>query len=167
MTSHSSRISLFPRNRPLGISSNYKRVRQNFNWPGLKIAVKSFVASCDICQRNNYEAIKPPRLLQPLPIPYQIWTDIAMDFIEGFPHTHGCNAILVVVNRLSKYAHFIAIKHPYSAAKVVYIFLCEVFCLHGMPTTIVSDQDPVFINTFWESFKLHGTQLCRSSAYHP
>lgn len=91
-----------------------------------------------------------------------------MDFIKGLPHIHGRNAIFMVVNRLSKYAHFIAIKHPYSAAKVAVVFLREVFCLYGMPMTIVSDRDPIFINTFWESFfKLNGTQLCRNSAYHP
>lgn len=71
-----------------------------------------------------------------------------MDFIEGLPQTHGCNAIFVIVNRLSKYAHFIAIKHPYSAAKVADIFIREVFRLHGMPATIVSNRDPVFINHF-------------------
>lgn len=146
----------------------YKRVRRNFNWLGLKKTVKSFVFDCDTCQRTNYEAIKPPGLLQPLPIPSQIWIDIAMDFIEGLPAAHGRNAILVVVDRLSKYAHFIVIKHPYSAAKVADLFLHEVFRLHDIPATIVSDRDPIFMSHFWESFfKLHGSQLCRSSAYHP
>lgn len=91
-----------------------------------------------------------------------------MDFIEGLPPSHDRNAIFVIVDCLSKYAHFIAIKHPYSTAKVADIFLREVFRLHGMPATIVSDRDPVFISNFWESFfKLNGFQLCRSSAYHP
>ncbi|KAM2650971.1 hypothetical protein EV1_014910 [Malus domestica] len=131
-----------------GFLRTYKRVRGNFNWLGLKKAIKSFVSTCDTCQRNNYEAIKPPGLLQPLPIPSQIWTDIAMDFIEGLPQTHGRNVIFIVVDRLSKYAHFIPIKHPYSAVKVADIFICEVFLLHGMPATIISDRDPVFISHF-------------------
>lgn len=77
-----------------------------------------------------------------------------MDFIKGFPHTHGHNAILVVVDHLSKYAHFIATKHLYLAAKVADIFLRDVFRLHGMPATIVNDQDPIFISRFWESYKV-------------
>lgn len=91
-----------------------------------------------------------------------------MDFIDGLPYSHGCNAIFVIVDRLSKSAHFISIKHPYSAAKVVNIFLQEVFRLHGMPSTIVSDQDLVFISNFWESFfKLNDFLLCHSSTYYP
>lgn len=66
-----------------GFIRKYKRVRRNFNWPGLKKSFKSFVSTCDTCKQNNYVAIKPPGLLQPLPIPSQIWTDIAMDFIES------------------------------------------------------------------------------------
>lgn len=130
--------------------------------------VKRFVAACDQCQRQNYEALKPPGLLQSLPIPEAIWVDISMDFIEGLPPSQGKNAILVVVDRLSKYGHFIAISHPYTATGIADIFLKEIFRLHGMPRSIVSDRDPIFTSHFWETlFKLQGTKLCRSSAYHP
>lgn len=75
-----------------------------------------------------------------------------MDFIEGLPSTQGRNMILVVVYQLSKYGHFITIKHPYSAAKVADIFLREVFRLHGMPATIVSNRGLIFISHLWEYF---------------
>jgi transposase InsO family protein len=76
--------------------------------------------------------------------------------------------ILVVVDRLSKYVHFISVAHPYSATKIAQIFIANIFKLHGMPSSIVSDRDPVFTSLFWkELFKLHGTELKFSSSYHP
>ncbi|PRQ26049.1 putative nucleotidyltransferase, Ribonuclease H [Rosa chinensis] len=144
------------------------RVSCNFAWPGMRRDVKTFIAACDQCQRQNYESIHPPGLLQPLPIPDEVYVDITMDFVDGLPIFDGYNAITVVVDRFSKYAHFIAITHPYTASHIADIFMKEVFQLHGMPRSIVNDKDPIFISHFWTAFfKLQGTHLCRSSAYHP
>ncbi|KAL6178189.1 hypothetical protein ACLB2K_049708 [Fragaria x ananassa] len=127
--------------------------------------VKIYIAICDMCQRQNYEAINPPGLLQPLPILEEVFCDLSMDFVEGLPSSNGMNAILVVVDRLSKYGHFITIVHPYTASQIAAVFVKEVFQLHGMPRSIVSDRDPIFISHFWTSFfKLQGSTLCRSSA---
>lgn len=85
-----------------------------------------------------------------------------MDFIEGLPSVHRRNAILVVVDRLPKYSHFIPVKHPYSAAKITKIFIQEVFRVHGMLASIVSDCDPIFINAFWTVFfKQQHTAICK------
>ena len=130
--------------------------------------VRRFIKECDICQQNKSENIHPAGLLQPLPIPTKVWTDISLDFIEGLPNSEGYSVIMVVVDRLSKYAHFIPISHPYTASKIAQVFLANIFILHGLPNSIVTDRDPTFTSTFWkELFKLQGTTLKFSSAYHP
>uniref|UniRef100_M1BG77 1-aminocyclopropane-1-carboxylate oxidase homolog n=1 Tax=Solanum tuberosum TaxID=4113 RepID=M1BG77_SOLTU len=91
-----------------------------------------------------------------------------MDFIDGLPKSHGYEVILVVVDRLSKYGHFIPLKHPYTAQSVAKVFMDVIVRLHGLPDNITSDRDAVFLSTFWqELFSLQGVQLNLSSAYHP
>lgn len=91
-----------------------------------------------------------------------------MDFVEGLPTSDSANAILVVVDKFSKFAHFIALKHPFTAQTVVLLFLDNVYRLHGMPKSIISDRDKIFTSLFWQSlFKAASTALCLSSAYHP
>jgi hypothetical protein len=85
----------------------------------------------------------------PLPVPTQIWSDITMDFIEGLPKVGGKSVILTVVDRFSKYAYFIPLAHPYTAESVAQVFFSEIVRLHGIPTSIVSDRDPVFTSVFW------------------
>lgn len=130
--------------------------------------IKKFVQECAVCQVSKPETIHPPSLLQPLPIPGRVWSDISMDFIDGLPSSQGFSVIVVVVDRFTKYGHFIALSHVYTASKVAQLFLANVLKLHGMPTTIVSDRDPVFTSSFWrELFRLQGISLAFSSAYHP
>jgi len=91
-----------------------------------------------------------------------------MDFIEGLPTSAQFNCISVVVDKFSKYAHFIKLKHPFSALQVAKIYMEQVYKLHGMPMVIVSDRDKIFTSTLWkELFSLSGTDLSMSSAYHP
>jgi hypothetical protein len=91
-----------------------------------------------------------------------------MDFIEGLPTSGFANCIMVVVDKFSKFAHFIPLHHPFTAAKVAQSFLDSVYRLHGMPTHIISDRDPIFTSQFWkELFRLAQVELCMSSAYHP
>lgn len=134
----------------------------------MKRDIKKYCEECLICQKNKTLALTPAGLLSPLEIPNEVWSDISMDFIEGLPKSAGKEVIFVVVDRLSKYAHFIAIKHPFTASSVAAEFVKEIVGLHGYPQTIVSDRDKIFVSHFWrEMFKLSGTKLHRSSAYHP
>ena len=134
----------------------------------MKSAVQSFVVACVVCQQAKPDRSKLPGLLQPLPVPDSAWSVISMDFIEGFPSSHGYNCILVVVDLFSKYAHFLPLKHPFTARSVAQSFISQVYNLYGMPQAIVSDRDKVFTSHFWrELFQLAGIELRMSTAYHP
>ena len=116
----------------------------------------------------KHETRKLAGLLQPLPIPNRPWSAISMDFVSGLPTSQRLDIVMVVVDRLTKYVHFIGLSHPYSSAKVAALFAQNVLKLHGMPASIVSDKDPMFTTKFWvELFKLQGVQLAMSLAYHP
>ena len=131
-----------------GVEATMKRISSVVYWKGLKKSVKQFVCECTICQRCKYDTAAYPGLLQPLPIPERIWSDISMDFIEGLPKSNGKEVILVVVDRLIKTAHFIAMSHPYTALLVAQHFMDTVFKLHGVPSSIVSDRDKIFLSNF-------------------
>ncbi|KAK8931221.1 hypothetical protein KSP39_PZI016563 [Platanthera zijinensis] len=151
-----------------GIRPTVHRLRQLFYWKNLKSSVHDHIQRCTVCQQCKTTCSPPAGLLQPLPIPDRVWQDISMDFIEGLPLSHGKDVILVVVDRLSKYAHFIALRHPYTALTVAQAFMDSIFRLHGMPSSIVSDRDPVFLSSCWqEFFRLHNVELHTSTAYHP
>jgi hypothetical protein len=151
-----------------GYHKTIDRVKADFYWSGMCKDIKKFVRKCSVCQENKHETTHPAGLLQPLPIPTQAWSDISMDFIEGLPSSQGFTVIFVVVDRFTKYGHFLPLSHPYTASKVAEIFLANVLKLHGMPRTIVSDRDLVCTSSFWRDlFKLQGISLALSSAYHP
>ena len=126
----------------------------------MKADIKAFVRECDVCQRIESKTFAPAALLQPLEIPTTPWTDVSLDFVEGLPKSQGFEVILVVVDRLTKYVHFVPISHPYSTAKVVSLYMQYIFKLHDMPAFIVSDRDATFTSLFWsELFRLQGTNL--------
>lgn len=111
----------------------------------------------------------PSGLLQNLPIPEWKWDQITMDFVTGFPTTRNKkDAVWVVVDRLTKSAHFLAIQKTDRVDQIVRKYIDEIIRLHGVPASIVSDRDPRFTSQFWKAFqKALGTRVNKSTAYHP
>lgn len=107
------------------------------------------MAQCTICQQAKPKRVKYPGLLQPLPVPDYAWQVVSLDFIEGLPTSKNFNCILVVVGIFSKYAHFIPMKHPFTAFQVALAFMDNVFKLHGLPEAIISDRDMIFTSSVW------------------
>lgn len=137
----------------------------------MKQEIEKKVKECEICIQNKVDGTPYAGLLQPLQVETLAWQEISMDFIEALPKSEGKDTIMVVVDRLTKYAHFFALAHPYSAyllQLVARAFLDTVYKLHGLPKGIVSDRDKIFTSEVWQDlFKLLGTKLQMSSAYHP
>jgi hypothetical protein len=151
-----------------GSEKTLHHFRATFFSPHARRRIREFVKGCSMCQLNKTEHLHPIGFLQPLSVPSQVWSDIAMDFVEGFPKVGGKSVILTVVHRFSKFAHFIALSHPYSTSSITTVFFDYIVCLHGMPCSILSDRDPVFTSTFWKDlFQLAGVTLWFSSAFHP
>jgi len=124
--------------------------------------------SCSTCLQAKPERARYSGLLQPIHVPSASLEIITMDFIAGMPQSGSANTILVVVDKFSKFAHFIPLRHPFTTATVAKVFLDTVFRLHGMPKSIISDRDRIFTSKFWQFlFRSAGSDLHLSSSYHP
>ncbi|KAK8954559.1 hypothetical protein KSP39_PZI002898 [Platanthera zijinensis] len=151
-----------------GVLQTLQRARANVFWVGMCRDIQQFVRQCEVCQSQKYETSSPAGLLVPLAISQQIWDTVSMDFIDGLPKSKGKSVILVVVDKLSKYGHFLALSHLYTGESVAALFAREIVRLHGLPRAITSDRDPTFVSSFWrEHFRLQGTCLQFSTTHHP
>ncbi|WVZ89243.1 hypothetical protein U9M48_035669 [Paspalum notatum var. saurae] len=161
---HDTAYSIHP-----GSTKMYYDLKERFWWYGMKRAVAKYVAIRDTCQRVKAEHQRPAGLLQPLKVLEWKWEEITMDFIVGLPRTQkGYNSIWVVVDRLTKVAHFIPVNTTYSGAKLAELYISRIVYLHGVPKRIISDRGSQFTSRFWE--QLHNsldTKLRFSTAYHP
>jgi hypothetical protein len=164
MEAHDSAYSIHP-----GSTKMYQYLKQRYWWYGMKKDVATHVALCDTCQRVKVEYQRPAGLLQPLKVPEWKCEEIGMEFIVGLPRTcDGYDSIWVIVDRLTKVAHFIPVKTTYTGVELAELYNSRIVCLHGVPKKIVSDRDTQFTSRFWQ--KLHesmDTKLNFSSAYHP
>lgn len=161
---HASSFSVHP-----GSTKMYKDLRQNFWWPKMKREIAEWVERCLVCQQVKAEHQRPGGLLQSLPVPEWKWEHITMDFVVGLPRTQrGNNMIWVIVDRLTKSAHFLAVAETSKLEKLARLYIQEIVRLHGMPVSIVSDRDSRFTSRFWKSFQEEmGTKLSMSTAFHP
>ncbi|GMI66048.1 hypothetical protein HRI_000274100 [Hibiscus trionum] len=161
---HSSPFAMHP-----GSTKMYRDLRDEYYWVGLKKDVAEFVSKCLVCQRVKAEHQFPSGLLQPLKIPEWKWERVIMDFVSGLPLSPSKkNSVWVIVDRLTKCAHFLPVHTTFSLDKLAELYIAEIVRLHGVPKSIVSDRDPRFTSRFWQC--LHqalGTRLHFSTSYHP
>ncbi len=153
----------------LGIDKTIDCLERNYWWPTLRADVRHYIQTCPCCQISKSRNRKPLGLLQPLPIPERKWEQTTMDFITQLPKTpRGFDAIMVVVDKLTKMVHLAATHTTATAPSTAELYFDTVSKLHGLQSSIVSDRDSKFTSSFWESlFSLFGTKLKRSTAYHP
>ena len=153
---HSSAYAMHP-----GSTKMYHTLKEHYWWKGMKRDIAEFVSKCLTCQQVKVEHQKPTGLLQSLPIPQWKWERITMDFVVGLPRCQsGDDTIWVIVDRLTKSAHFLPIKNSDSLDKLAQLYVREIIRLHGTPVSIVSDRDPSLQNAL-------GTKLHFSTAFHP
>lgn len=153
----------------LGSAKTIALVRRRFEWRGMNEEIRAYVSSCDACQKNKPVSASPQGLLQPLPIPPHPWHTVSMDLITSLPRTpRGHDAILVVVDKLSKWATYAATTTDVNAPQLADLFFERVVRVHGVPSAIVSDRDPRFTSIFWRAlWQQLGSQLRMSTAFHP
>lgn len=159
----------------LGMAGYYRRFIEGFSKLAkpmtalLEKNVAEYVAICDTCQRVKTEHQRPAGLLQPMKIPEWKCEEVGMDFIVGLPRTQkGYDTIWVIVDRLTKVAHFLPFKTKYMRARLAELYMERIVCFHGVPKKIVSDRGTQFISHFWQN--VHEslvTKLTFSSVYHP
>ena len=125
-------------------------VTRDFYWKGLTDWIRDYVRSCDECQHSKFPQHAEYGLLQPLEVPYAAWSSISTDFITQLPESQVKTQIMVVVDRFTKMAHFMALHENATAKDVADTFILEVWKLHGLPTEIISDMEAKFSGEFWE-----------------
>ena len=140
-----------------------------YYWQGMSTSIRKHVRECDACQRTKVTMQPPSGLLQPLPIPERPWRSIGMDFLGPLSKSaSGKDMILVIIDRLTKMAHFIPTISIVTSKQMAELFLEYVFRHHGLPENIVSDRDPKFTVKFWQSLnKALGIKLFMSTLNHP
>ena len=151
-----------------GRMKTYELVSRNYWWPGLSVFVKKYVTGCDICQRMKNRPQKPYGPLQPNPVPQGPWEIITIDLITQLPESFGYTAICVVVDRLTKRAHFFPIHNEFSAKDLAELLYERIWPLHGLPLQIISDRGTQFAAAIFQEWcKLLGIESSMSTTYHP
>ena len=150
-----------------GSTKMYKDLKTSYLWSRMRRDVSEFVTKCMVCQKVKDEHQVPSGLLQPIRIPKWKWDRITMDFVVGLPSTkRNHDSVWVVIDRLTKTAHFLPVRTDYSLNKLVELYIKEIVRLHGIPISIISDRDPRFTSRFWGKFQeALGMRLNFSIAY--
>jgi transposase InsO family protein len=151
-----------------GTEKTMEQISRNYYFPNMRRKVMHYIRQCDTCQRNKPARHAPYGELQQADVPTRPWEWITMDFITKLPESEGHDMIMVVVDRLTKYAYMIPTTERISANQMANLLLRYVFANHGTPSKITSDRDKLFTSNMWQSFAdLMGIEHRLSTAYHP
>lgn len=152
-----------------GIAKTYSNIARAYYWQGMGQDIRHHVQTCDACQRTKASHLPEIGVLRSMPIPHRPWSSIGMDLVGPLPPSRNKNdMIFVVVDRLTKMAHFIPTTHKYTSKIIANLFITHVFRYHGLPDSIVSDRDPKFTSHFWKALQKElGVRLLMSTADHP
>jgi hypothetical protein len=161
---HKSRYTVHPRSTKM-----YKDLRRNFWWKGMKRYVVDYVSKCVVCSQVKIEHQVPAGKLQPLPIPEWKWLEISMDFVDGLPMSKKKHdRVWVVVDRLTKVAHFLGVRSTNSVKELAQVYLDGVVKYHGAPESVTMDRGTEFTSKLWKEVqKAFGTNSNFSTAFHP
>ncbi|GJS87587.1 putative reverse transcriptase domain-containing protein [Tanacetum coccineum] len=162
--SHKSKYSIHP-----GSEKMYQDMKKLYWWPNMKADIATYVSKCLTCAKVKAEHQRPSGLLVQPAIPEWKWDNITMDFITKLPKSsQGFDTIWVIVDRLTKSAHFLPIRENDPLDKLARLYLNRIVARHRIPVSIICDRDGRFTSNFWKSFqKALGTELSMSTAYHP
>ncbi|KAM1022688.1 hypothetical protein ACFX2A_044669 [Malus domestica] len=161
---HCSAYAMHP-----GGTKMYHTIRPFYYWPGMKREIAEYVSRCIVCQQVKAERKKPFGRMQPLLVPQWKWENITMDFVYKLPRTrNGFDDVWVIVDQLTKSAHFIPVREKYPLNKLAKLFITKIVKYHGVPVNIISDRDPRFTSKFWIAFQeAFGMKLLYNTPYNP
>ena len=151
----------------LGVERTLEMLQRVYWWKGIRQSVREYIKTCPKCQMFKLENQAPKGLRQAIPVPTAKWEQITTDLVTDLPESHGYSAVAVFVDRLTKFVIFVSCQKELDAVGYTRLFVDNVFRILGIPRAIISDRDPRFLSQFWqELFRLLGTNLCMSTAYH-
>jgi transposase InsO family protein len=157
-----------------GITRTMELIQRNYEFKNMKDKITSYIKKCADCQRNKHSTHAPYGEMQPMELPTKPWTDISMDFVTGLPLSRdpatglAYDAILVIVDRFTKYALFIPFRKDYTAVQLAHVLKDRLIRNYGIPKSIISDRDKLFTSNYWATLMAEiGIQRKLSTAYHP
>ena len=154
-----------------GCQKTVSLLARNYYWPKMKDTVYRYIRNCHTCRRAKAPRDQYNGLLKPLPIPTRPWTDVTLDFVTGLPHSNGYNAVLMVIDRLTKERHYILCttdENGTTAEATTYLLLNNVWKLHGLPLSLTLDRGLKFFSRIWKNLcKIFGIKVNLSTAFHP
>jgi len=150
-----------------GTAKTTELVQRKYYWPKMRETIKQYVKNCDVCQRTKVVRQAPYGLMKPNEAPDRPWKSISMDFITDLPLSEGSDAVLIIIDRLTKMAHFIPSTKEMNARQFQETFIKEIFRLHGLPRDIITDRGSIFTSDLWkETPKKLGIERRLSTAFH-